>query len=135
MNQFDIQHMVGKGTSNKISNDTILRQFTLLFKKIFEEERSLVLYPYSSLSNAAPTTKKKHPPTTYGELMRYMSSLKVPKHTVEYAYGNMMIGTNTKFDDWKTNIVVWTKENDMGISEKTIQAEYIATVGYLHYSY
>lgn len=135
MNRFDIRLMVGKGISNKNAKDTILKQFILLFKKIFEEERSIVLYPYSSSSNAVPITEKSLLPNTYGELMRYVPSLKVPKQTVEYAYGNMRIGTNTVFADWKANVVAWTKENGMGIFEKNIQAEYIATVGYLHYSH
>ena len=135
MNRFDIRIMVGKGISNKNAKDTIVKHFIHLFKKIFEEERSLVLYPYSSSSNAVPITETSLLPNTYGELMRYVPSLKVPKPSVEYAYGNMRIGTNTVFADWKANVVAWTKDNGMGIFEKNIQAEYIATVGYLHYSH
>ena len=97
--------MDGKGASNKHAKDMILQQFILLFKKIFEEEMSLVLYPYSLSSNIVPITEKSLLPNTYGELMRYVPSLKVPKQTVEYAYGNFRIGTNTVFADWKSNVV------------------------------
>ena len=135
MNQFDTRLMVGKGTRDKNAKDTILKQFILLFKKIIEEERSLVLYAYSSSSTAIPITEDRQLPNTYGELMRYVPSLKVPKRTVEYAYGNIRIGTDTAFADWKSSVVAWTKDNGMGIFEKNIQAEYIATVGYLHYSH
>ena len=135
MVRFDIRLRIGKGTSDKLAKDIIIKQFLILFKKIFEEERTLVLYPYSSTSNASPITERKHLPATYADLMRYVPSLKVPRQTIEHAYGSMLIGTNSGFDDWKTNVVAWTKSNGMGLFKKAIQAEHIATVGYLHYSH
>ena len=65
--------------------------------------------------------------------MHYVPSLKVPKKNIEYAYGHILLDTVSQFDDWKGNVVNWTRSNGMGLFVCSLQSEYTTCMGYLHY--
>ena len=110
-------------------------KFKSIFKKLMEEESSAVLYPYSSSSSLLPITLAAKLPNTYTDLKRHVPSLNPPAKNSDLAYCQIYIGTNTCFDDWKSNILEWMKEEGHGLFIKYIQDERTTPCGYLLYTH
>ena len=87
----------------------MVEKFKQLFIKIKEEESSAILYPYSSSSSAVPISDIKRLPNTYIEMKRYIPGFKPPLPNSDLVYGQIYVGTNTGFDDWKLTFLEWTK--------------------------
>ena len=100
-----------------------------------EEESSVVLYPYSSSSSSLPITAAAKLPNTYTDLKRHVLSLNPPAKNSDLAYYQIYIGTNTIFDDWKSNILEWMKEEGHGLFLKYVQDEHTTPCGYLLYTH
>ena len=113
----------------------IVIKFKAIFKHIMEEESSVVLYPHSTLSSAVLITAVARLPNTYMYLKWYVPSLNSPKKNSDIVYCQMYVETNIMFDDWKSNLLKWTKEEGHGIYLKCVQDERIKPVGYLLYTH
>ena len=89
----------------------MIKKFKELFTKIKDDKSSAVLYPYSTSSSATPMMAKARSLSTYIELKRYVSSVNLPVKNGNIMYGQMYIGSNISFNDWKSNFTEWTKDN------------------------
>ena len=93
------------------STTSMVAKIKQLIIKITKKESSAILYPYSSTSSAVPISDNKCLPNIYTELKRYVPGLKSPMKNTDLAYGQLYIGTNITFDDWKVNLLEWTKNH------------------------
>ena len=57
----------------------IVLKFKVIFKRIMEEESSVVLYPYLTSPSVIPITAVAHLSNTYTDLKWYVSRLNRPK--------------------------------------------------------
>ena len=117
---------------NKVA---VVAKFNELFGKIADDKSSAILYPYSSNSSDKPISVIVRLPNTYTELKRYVPSFNPPVKDGDVVYGQIYIGTNTPFDDWKVNFLEWTKNNRHGLFMKVVQNERTTPVGYLLYTH
>ena len=60
----------------------IVIKFKAIFKRIIDDELSVVLYPYLTLSSAVPITAVARLPNTYIDLKWYVPSLNPPQKIV-----------------------------------------------------
>ena len=99
-----------------------------------EEESSVVLYPHSTLSSAVLITAVARLPNIYTDLKQYAPSVNPPIKNSDIAYCQMYVRTNTMFEDWKSNLLEWMKEEGHGILIKYVQDEITTLVRYLVYT-
>ena len=110
-------------------------KFKEMIGKIMEEENTMVLYPYSSSSSAVPITAMARMPNTFTELKRYVPSIKPPLKDSDLVYGQIYIGTNSDYADWKATFLEWSKDNGHGLFLKYVQDERLTVLGYLLYTH
>ena len=110
-------------------------KFKAMIGKIMEEENTMVLYPYSSSSSAVPITAMARMPNTFTELKRYVPSIKAPLKDSDLVYGQIYIGTNSDYADWKATFLEWSKDNGHGLFLKYVQDERLTVLGYLLYTH
>ena len=129
--RYDMRLQLDKIMEEPESTKALVAKFRALFKKVQEEESSAILYPYSTTSSAVPITDVARLPNTYTELRRYIPTIKPPLKNSDLVYGQVYIGTNSAFDDWKTTFLEWTRNHGHGLYIKFVQDERTIPMGYL----
>ena len=133
--RFDIRIAITASADKETSNQEIATNISNLLTCIHGEESSLVLYPFSSTSSAPAIIGVKNLPLTIADYRKYIPRLSAPSHGTTAVYGSIYIGTNTHFDDWKLNVVEWTKEKRHGLYRKFLQTEKTVVTGWLHHTH
>ena len=107
----------------------------LLMTQIYQEESSLILFPTSSASSSPPIIGVHRFPVALSEIRKYIPRLSAPCADSSAVFGTVLIGTNTPYDEWKLNVVEWTKKHGHGLYSKYLQDERTVVVGWLHYTH
>ena len=129
--RYDVRLQLDSILEEPACMQAMVEKFKQLFIKIKEEESSAILYPYSSSSSAVPISDIKRLPNTYIEMKRYIPGFKPPLPNSDLVYGQIYVGTNTGFDDWKLTFLEWTKNHGHGLYVKFVQDERTTPAGYL----
>ena len=103
--RYDVRIQLDKIMDDPESTLAMVEKFKQLFTKINEEESSAIIYPYSASSNTVPISDIQRLPNTYTETKRYVPGFKPSLKNSDLVYGQLYIGTNTLFNDWKTNFL------------------------------
>lgn len=102
-------------TDESDNEHAIVAKYNELFCKIINEESTVVLYPYSTSSSAVPVVVMARMSNIYTDLKRYVLSLNPSIENSDIACYQLYVGTNTTFDDWKSNFLEWTKDKGQRI--------------------
>ena len=132
--RYNVTISLGDNMELDVAKKVLVQNMRQLLLKIKEEESSMTLLPYSSSSSARPISNISQLPKTYVNMLRYIPSLRIEKGSA-MAYSQIHLATTTHYDDWKQNVVEWTKLHGHGCYLRLLQAEHTSTAGYLHYTH
>ena len=97
--RFDVQVKVNNVTEEPEAKAAMVVKFKEVIGRMMDEEKTTVLYPYSTISSAVPIAARTQLTNTFTELKRHLQSLKPPLKNSDVVYKHIYIGRDTEYAD------------------------------------